>query len=534
MQALGGAAASGGTAILVGAGAAAAGAIAGQLAAMALGMQQKFDWKAVAVAAVGGAVTAGIGSVDFNAGGLSNAIVRSAISNAVSQGVSIALGAQKDFSWRSIAASAVSAGVSYGLSSALGPQKINPNQDPGTSNISAPMFGDDSVGKVTRGFLTGLAAGITSTVVNGGKVRIATLAVDAFGNALSNHFKDIAEPGQEISAYIDREDQELGRAMRGNASETEQHQRSNREYEGIGEYDFKMPSTSSPYELIAKLGGVLLVPKRITSEGNRDVRDIRLGQARDESEAREREKSRDYSNRVPSFWPGESAGGQPTIDPTSVNYSPENPPTPPVDGLGQDTKALGRVMYALGVGMATVSGFGILATRLAPGLWTSKHTLTLGEWVVPAAEAVSGATLPGAGASVVFAAKAVDVVGDTIKAARGTGANTTANPASRAVVVFDGEFATKQLLGTSTTPGGRTINFHAADRMVNPPAGRLPMSPAEIDQVLDGATSIVKRNYHPEGNTLTIQNANLPGKPRVIVDEATGSRVITVINPKKR
>jgi hypothetical protein len=60
------------------------------------------------------------------------------------------------------------------------------------------------------------------------------------------------------------------------------------------------------------------------------------------------------------------------------------------------------------------------------------------------------------------------------------------------------------------------------------------MSPAEIDQVLDGATSIVKRNYHPEGNTLTIQNANLPGKPRVIVDEATGSRVITVINPKKR
>jgi len=60
------------------------------------------------------------------------------------------------------------------------------------------------------------------------------------------------------------------------------------------------------------------------------------------------------------------------------------------------------------------------------------------------------------------------------------------------------------------------------------------MSPSEIDDVLDGATSVVKRSCHPDGNTLTIENANLPGRPRVIVDEATGQRVITVINPKKR
>lgn len=58
------------------------------------------------------------------------------------------------------------------------------------------------------------------------------------------------------------------------------------------------------------------------------------------------------------------------------------------------------------------------------------------------------------------------------------------------------------------------------------------MSAAEVDQVLDGATRVVKRSFHPEGNTLTIENANMLGRPRVIVDEATGSRVITVINPK--
>src|SRR5690606_38116387 len=98
----------------------------------------------------------------------------------------------------------------------------------------------------------------------------------------------------------------------------------------------------------------------------------------------------------------------------------------------------------------------------------------------------------------------------------------------------DGEYATRQLLGDTTTPSGRLINFHAADRMVNPPAGRAPMTAAEVDQVLDGATKVVKRSYHPQGNTLTIENVNMPGKPRVIVDEATGNKIITVINPKQK
>ncbi len=59
------------------------------------------------------------------------------------------------------------------------------------------------------------------------------------------------------------------------------------------------------------------------------------------------------------------------------------------------------------------------------------------------------------------------------------------------------------------------------------------MTPSQVDQVLDGATNIRKRSFHPAGNTLTIQNKNMPGKPQVIVDEATGSRVITVVNPKR-
>lgn len=70
--------------------------------------------------------------------------------------------------------------------------------------------------------------------------------------------------------------------------------------------------------------------------------------------------------------------------------------------------------------------------------------------------------------------------------------------------------------------------------MVNPPRGRSGMSAAEVDEVLDGATNVRKRSFHPQGNTLTIQNRNMPGNPQVVVDEATGSRVITVVNPKRR
>ncbi|MEP0068937.1 RHS repeat-associated core domain-containing protein [Pyruvatibacter sp.] len=99
-------------------------------------------------------------------------------------------------------------------------------------------------------------------------------------------------------------------------------------------------------------------------------------------------------------------------------------------------------------------------------------------------------------------------------------------------VRFDSDFATKQLLGTTTTPSGRKISFHAADRMVNPPRGRSAMSPSQVDSVLDGATNVRRRTHHAQGDTLTIQNRNMPGNPQVVVDAETGRRVVTVVNPK--
>lgn len=112
---------------------------------------------------------------------------------------------------------------------------------------------------------------------------------------------------------------------------------------------------------------------------------------------------------------------------------------------------------------------------------------------------------------------------------------------AKSLVLIDEDFAQRQsdyvvrrLLGTPTTPNGRQITIHAADRMVNPPPGRAIMSPDEVDSVLDGATRIVGRADHPLGSTLKVENRNMLGRPQVVVDEKTGKRAVTVINPKRR
>jgi hypothetical protein len=56
---------------------------------------------------------------------------------------------------------------------------------------------------------------------------------------------------------------------------------------------------------------------------------------------------------------------------------------------------------------------------------------------------------------------------------------------------------------------------------------------AEVDQVLDTANKIKKISVHPEGNTITVQNTTMRGKPQVVVDAATDKPVISVIKNKR-
>jgi RHS repeat-associated protein len=104
-----------------------------------------------------------------------------------------------------------------------------------------------------------------------------------------------------------------------------------------------------------------------------------------------------------------------------------------------------------------------------------------------------------------------------------------------AIVKYDPKLAAEQLLGESwETQGGRTISPHAAQQMTKPPPGRVPMTKDEVDVVLDTATKVRKVTVKPEGDTVTVQRPDLPGKPQVVVDAATGKRVVTVIKNKDR
>jgi len=111
------------------------------------------------------------------------------------------------------------------------------------------------------------------------------------------------------------------------------------------------------------------------------------------------------------------------------------------------------------------------------------------------------------------------------KAATETGSNLP--------VKYDPDFAAQQILNspTNVTQGGRTITTHAAERMVTPPPGRAPTSMAQVDQFLDTATEVRKITPHPLGDTITLRNASSPIK-EVVVDAATGKRVITVVTPQ--
>jgi hypothetical protein len=54
-----------------------------------------------------------------------------------------------------------------------------------------------------------------------------------------------------------------------------------------------------------------------------------------------------------------------------------------------------------------------------------------------------------------------------------------------------------------------------------------------VDQVLDTADEIRKVSSHPDGMTVTVQSTTMPRKPQVVVDAATGRRIITVVKKAK-
>ena len=196
--------------------AAAAGSIASQLVGMALGVVDEFSWKAVALSAISAGVTQGLPTgamLGTTAGSIGNTIVRAAVANAMTQGIAVAVGLQDRFDWKGVAASAIGAGVGASVSEGLG---ITDSAGQRTAAFNNSSMGE----QVFKSSLTGLAAGTATALARGGRVSVQQIASDAFGNALGSSLgAQIVQGGQQedrLGNFIN--EQEAAQTQRDNAA----------------------------------------------------------------------------------------------------------------------------------------------------------------------------------------------------------------------------------------------------------------------------------------------------------------------------
>ena len=135
--------------ILEGVLAGAAGAAASQTFGVLTGIQDKFSFKAVALGAIAGGVSAGLGGIGFLDGakgftGVVQDAARGAIGNAITQGVSVATGLQDRFDWTGVAVGGVVGGV-VGFAS---------------DHLAQLNLGSATASKIGTQFLSGMAGAI--------------------------------------------------------------------------------------------------------------------------------------------------------------------------------------------------------------------------------------------------------------------------------------------------------------------------------------------------------------------------------------
>ncbi|RQQ00438.1 LysM peptidoglycan-binding domain-containing protein [Burkholderia stagnalis] len=157
----------------VGLAAGAAGAMAGQLVMIAGGEQHGFNWKGIALSALGSGLTAGMGAALGAPAGVLSAAAQGAVRSVVTQGIGVVTGLQDRFDWKGVAASAIAAGVGFEAGRAI------------SSSVSGM---DPTMGRFITGAGSGLAAGAASTLVRGGSLSrdFGAIAADAVASTVGN------------------------------------------------------------------------------------------------------------------------------------------------------------------------------------------------------------------------------------------------------------------------------------------------------------------------------------------------------------
>lgn len=166
------------------------GSIASQAVGNMLGIVDGFSWKAVALAAISGGVTKGLegaGWLPDVGNQFANTAIRYAVGNAITQGIGVMTGLQKKFDWRGVAASAAGSFVGDYVGDKLG-------------GAFKGVLGDQGA-DIARRALTGLAVGLTASVMRGGKIVTTQLMADAFGNAIGSSLAQETNSTSSTSDY---------------------------------------------------------------------------------------------------------------------------------------------------------------------------------------------------------------------------------------------------------------------------------------------------------------------------------------------
>lgn len=173
-----------GSAIVGGALAGAAGSVVSQGVGVATGIQDKFSWSGVAMGAISGAVGGGVGSV-LKGAGFAMGVVRGAAGNVITQGVAMAVDLQDRFDWVGVAVGGVVGGVSGWASGLL------PGSATSFGNRLGSALAGGIAGAATRSVLTRTSFGDNVLAVLPDV--IGTTIGSAVGDALTRTVRSSAE-----------------------------------------------------------------------------------------------------------------------------------------------------------------------------------------------------------------------------------------------------------------------------------------------------------------------------------------------------
>lgn len=211
-------------AVAAGAIAGAAGSIASQGFGLATGLQDRFSWKGVALAAIGGGVSGGfdslVGAPPSQASFLSN-VVRGAQQSALTQGIGVVTGLQPKFDWAGVVAAGIGAGVAGVASRSLGGAAVYS----GDKLVSPASFGnrlgssmaDAIAGSAARSLVEGTSFG--DNVLAALPQAIGNTIGDSIGKSLSDKLfaRDQLVAAEEAPATPERlsRDREIEAILQG-------------------------------------------------------------------------------------------------------------------------------------------------------------------------------------------------------------------------------------------------------------------------------------------------------------------------------